>query len=119
EDGCVQLESEPAAGVVTNLFKAGMIGMMTAGAGDLSSFPNVNYGVVYMASFDQGGSHETIAGPDNWVIFDNGTERVNAAWDFLKFMVSPDQVLQDSIDTGHLPTRASVEKMSGFSAFDK
>jgi multiple sugar transport system substrate-binding protein len=53
------------------------------------------------------------------VIFDNGADRVAAAWDFLKFMVSPDEVLQDSLDTGHLPTRASVEKMSGFKQFDQ
>ncbi len=115
----MHLDFHPDAGVSENLFNAGKIGMMITGPWDLSSFPNVNYGVVYMPSFDPGGTHETIAGPDNWVIFDNGTERVNAAWDFLKFMVSPDQVLQDSIDTGHLPIRASVEKMSGFSAFDK
>jgi multiple sugar transport system substrate-binding protein len=119
DDGSMHLDFHPDAGVSENLFNAGKIGMMITGPWDLSSFPNVNYGVVYMPSFDPGGTHETIAGPDNWVIFDNGTERVNAAWDFLKFMVSPDQVLQDSIDTGHLPIRASVEKMSGFSAFDK
>jgi len=119
DDGSMHLDFHPDAGVSENLFNAGKIGMMITGPWDLSSFPNVNYGVVYMPSFDPGGSHETIAGPDNWVIFDNGTERVNAAWDFLKFMVSPDQVFQDSIDTGHLPIRASVEKMSGFSAFDK
>jgi multiple sugar transport system substrate-binding protein len=119
DDGSMHLDFHPDAGVSENLFNAGKIGMMITGPWDLSSFPNVNYGVVYMPSFDPGGSHETIAGPDNWVIFDNGTERVNAAWDFLKFMVSPDQVFQDSIDTGHLPIRASVEKMSGFSEFDK
>src|SRR5205085_3987367 len=98
DDGSMYLDFHPDAGVSENLFNAGKIGMMITGPWDLSSFPNVNYGVVYMPSFDQGGSHETIAGPDNWVIFDNGTERVNAAWDFLKFMVSPDQVLQDSVD---------------------
>ena len=119
DDGSMHLDFHPDAGVSENLFNAGKIGMMITGPWDLSSFPDVNYGVVYMPSFDQGGSHETIAGPDNWVIFDNGTERVNAAWDFLKFMVSPDQVLQDSIDTGHLPIRASVEKMGAFKEFDK
>jgi multiple sugar transport system substrate-binding protein len=119
DDGSMHLDFHPDAGVSENLFNAGKIGMIITGPWDLSSFPNVNYGVQVMPSFDPGGNHETIAGPDNWVIFDNGPERVNAAWEFLKFMVSPDQVLQDSIDTGHLPTRASVEKMSGFSQFDK
>ena len=32
-------------------------------------------------------------------------------------MTSPDQVLQDSLDTSHLPTRASVAAMSAFQAF--
>ena len=86
----------------------GKIGMIITGPWDLSGFPDVNYGVQVMPSFDPGGSHQTIAGPDNWVIFDNGQARVDAAWKFLSFMTSPDQVLQDSLDTSHLPTRASV-----------
>ena len=119
DDGSMYLDFHPDAGVSENLFNAGRIGMIITGPWDLSSFPNANYGVVYMPSFDPGGSHESIAGPDNWVIFNNGSARVAAAWDFIKFMVSPDQVLQDSLDTGHLPTRASVEKMSGFNSFNK
>jgi multiple sugar transport system substrate-binding protein len=119
DDGSMLLDFHPDAGKSENLFNSGKIGMMITGPWDLSSFPDVNYGVQIMPSFDAGGSHATIAGPDNWVIFDNGTERVNAAWEFLKFMVSPDQVLQDSIDTGHLPTRATVEKMGEFEQFDQ
>jgi multiple sugar transport system substrate-binding protein len=71
-----------------------------------------------MPSFDPGGSHETIAGPDNWVIFDNGPERVAAAWAFLSWFTAPDQVLKDSMTTGHLPTRASVPGMPGFADFN-
>ena len=55
-----------------NLFNSGNIGMMITGPWDLSSFPDVKYGVQVMPSFDPGGSHQTIAGPDNWVLFDNG-----------------------------------------------
>jgi multiple sugar transport system substrate-binding protein len=119
DDGSIHLDFHPDAGTSENLFNAGKLGMIITGPWDLSSFPNVNYGVQIMPSFDPGGSHATIAGPDNWVIFDNGPERVAAAWEFLKFMISPDQVLQDSLDTGHLPTRASVEKMGTFSQFDQ
>ena len=119
QDGSLYLDYHPDAGKSEQLFNSGNIGMIITGPWDLSSFPNVNYGVVQMPSFDPGGSHITIAGPDNWVIFDNGTARVNASWDFLKFMVSPDNVLKDSLATGHLPTRASVEKLPGFSQFDK
>jgi multiple sugar transport system substrate-binding protein len=44
---------------------------------------------------------------------------VNASWDFLKFLASPDNVLKDSLATSHLPTRSSVEQMPDFSQFDK
>ncbi|MEP7059244.1 MAG: ABC transporter substrate-binding protein [Actinomycetota bacterium] len=119
QDGSLYLDYHPDAGTSENLFNSGNIGMIVTGPWDLSSFPDANYGVVQMPSFDAGGTHVTIAGPDNWVIFDNGTARVDASWDFLKFMVSPDEVLADSLATGHLPTQASVEKLTGFNQFDK
>ena len=119
QDGSLYLDYHPDAGKSEQLFNSGNIGMIITGPWDLSSFPDANYGVVQMPSFDPGGSHITIAGPDNWVIFDNGPDRVNASWDFLKFLASPDNVLKDSLATGHLPTRTSVEQLPGFSQFDK
>jgi len=119
QDGSLYLDYHPDAGTSEQLFNSGNIGLIITGPWDLTSFPNVHYGVVQMPSFDPGGSHITIAGPDNWVIFDNGATRVNASWDFLKFLESPDNVLKDSLATSHLPTRASVEQMPGFSQFDK
>jgi multiple sugar transport system substrate-binding protein len=119
QDGSMYLDFNPDSGKSENLFNSGNVGMIITGPWDLSSFPDANYGVQVMPSFAAGGSHETIAGPDNWVIFDNGTERVDAAWKFLSYMTSPDQVLQDSLDTGHLPTRASVATMPAFKQFYK
>jgi multiple sugar transport system substrate-binding protein len=116
-DGSLLLDFAPDSGKSGQLFNSGKIGMIITGPWDLSGFPDVNYGVQFMPSFDPGGSHVTIAGPDNWVIFDNGSERVDAAWKFLEFMTSPDQVLQDSLDTSHLPTRASVVDMPDFNQF--
>jgi multiple sugar transport system substrate-binding protein len=118
QDGSLYLDFHPDSGQYTNLFNSGKIGMLITGPWDLSSFPDVNYGVQQMPSFDPGGSHITIAGPDNWVIFDNGPDRVEASWEFLQFMASPENVLKDSLATSHLPTRASVEQMPGFSALD-
>jgi multiple sugar transport system substrate-binding protein len=117
QDGSMYLDFQPDSGKSGQLFNSGKIGMIITGPWDLSGFPDVNYGVQFMPSFDPGGSHETIAGPDNWVVFDNGPERVDAAWKFVSFMTSPDQVLQDSLDTSHLPTRASVAQMPQFSDF--
>ncbi len=119
QDNSLYLDFHPDSGKYSELFNSGNIGMLITGPWDLSGFPDVNYGVQVMPSFDPGGSHATIAGPDNWVIFDNGQERVDAAWAFLKYLSSPDNLLADSLATGHLPTRASVEQMGGFAAFDK
>jgi multiple sugar transport system substrate-binding protein len=116
-DGSMYLDFQPDAGKSEELFNSDKIGMIITGPWDLSSFPNANYGVQFMPSFTPGGSHQTIAGPDNWVIFDNGPANVDAAWKFVSFMTSPDQILQDSLDTGHLPTRASVAKMPDFQPF--
>ena len=117
QDGSMYLDFQPDSGRYGQLFNSGKIGMIITGPWDLSAFPDANYGVQVMPSFDPGGSHETIAGPDNWVIFDNGPERVDAAWTFLSFLTSPEQVLQDALDTSHLPIRASVSDMSEFQAF--
>ena len=114
QDGSLYLDFHPDSGKSEELFNSGKLGMIITGPWDLSSFPNVNYGVQFMPSFQPGGSHETIAGPDNWVIFDNGSARVNAAWQFLTYMTSTQQILRDSMYTSHLPTRDSVLKQPGF-----
>ncbi len=97
-------------------FNSGKIGMMVTGPWDLPSFPDVNYGVQIMPMFP-GGNHQTIAGPDNWVMFDNGAARTAAAWTFVSWLTAPQQVLQDSLTTGHLPLRQSVTQMPPFSKF--
>ena len=119
QDGSLYLDYHPDSGQYGNLFNSGNIGMLITGPWDLSGFPDVNYGVQQMPSFDPGGSHITIAGPDNWVIFDNGPDNVNASWAFLKFMADPQNVLKDDLATSHLPIRSSVEQLPGFALFDK
>jgi multiple sugar transport system substrate-binding protein len=118
QDGSLYPDFNPDAGHSETLFNSGNIGMIITGPWDLPAFPDVHYGVQIMPSFDPGGSHITIAGPDNWVIFDNGQARVDASWDFLKYLTTSQNLLQDSLATGHLPTRASVETASGFSQFN-
>ena len=113
------LDFHPDAGRSETLFNSGKIGMIITGPWDLSSFPDVHYGVQYMPSFSPGGSHQTISGPDNWVVFDNGPARVRAAIEFLRFLTSPGNLLKNSMATGDLPTRASVQKLPGFAQFNK
>jgi multiple sugar transport system substrate-binding protein len=119
QDGSLYLDFHPDSGQYLNLFNDGKIGMLITGPWDLSGIPDASYGVVQMPSFDPGGSHVTIAGPDNWVIFDNGPDNVNASWEFLKFMASPENVLKDALATSHLPIRSSVEQMPEFAEFDQ
>jgi multiple sugar transport system substrate-binding protein len=98
------------------LFNSGKIGMMVTGPWDLPSFPDVKYGVQIMPTFPDG-NHQTIAGPDNWVLFDNGAARLAAAWTFVSWLTAPAQVLTDSLVTGHLPIRQSVTQMPRFGRF--
>jgi multiple sugar transport system substrate-binding protein len=108
---------DPTDQAYSNLFNSGKIGMLVTGPWDLAVFPNVHYGVQVMPSFPgSAGGHQTISGPDNWVIFNNGSARVKAAEKFLLWLTAPAQVRYFSLATGDLPTRASVASASGFSA---
>jgi multiple sugar transport system substrate-binding protein len=92
----------------TDLFNAGKIAMLVTGPWDLSTF-HLDTGVQIMPAFaGSSAGHQTIAGPDNWVVFDNGTARRTAALDFLTWLTAPAQVKTWSLQTGDLPTRASV-----------
>ena len=113
-DHSVYLDS--GNGNYANLFNSGKIAMLFTGPWDLSSFPDVNYGVQVLPG-DQ--NHQTISGPDQWVLFDNGAQRTEAAWTFLKWFTSAQQSLQWSLDTGDLPIRASVTKLPEYQQYVK
>jgi multiple sugar transport system substrate-binding protein len=103
-------------GNYANLFNSGKIAMLFTGPWDLSSFPDVNYGVQILPG-DQ--NHQTISGPDQWVMFDNGSQRTQAAWTFLKWFTSAQQSMQWSLDTGDLPIRASTTKLPQYAQYVK
>ena len=107
-----------------NVFNSGRIGMLYTGPWDLGGFPNVDYGVQILP---RDVNHQTIAGPDNWVLFDNGKERADAAWTFMKWLLSSKEHLNLALGTGQLPIRASemrqpkyklyVQKYKGINTF--
>jgi multiple sugar transport system substrate-binding protein len=100
---------DPSDSAYGNLFNSGKIGMLVTGPWDLSSFPNVKYGVQVMPAYPgTSGGHQTISGPDNWVIFNNSPARVAAAEQFLLWYTAPAQVKYFAEQTGNLPTRQSV-----------
>jgi multiple sugar transport system substrate-binding protein len=106
---------DPTDEAYTNLFNSGKIGMLVTGPWDLSAFPNVDYGVQVMPSYPgTTAGHQTISGPDNWVVFNNGSSQVSAAEQFLLWLTAPAQVKAFSLATGDLPTRQSVADAAGF-----
>jgi multiple sugar transport system substrate-binding protein len=108
---------DPTDSAYLNLFNSGKIGMMVTGPWDLSSLTSVSYGVQVMPSYPgSSAGHQTISGPDNWVIFNNGSSQVSAAQKFLLWLTAPAQVKSFSEQTGDLPTRTSVAGASGFDA---
>jgi multiple sugar transport system substrate-binding protein len=106
---------DPTDSAYANLFNSGHIGMLVTGPWDLSAFPNVHYGVQVMPAYPgTGGGHQTISGPDNWVIFNNGSSRVAQAEKFLLWLTAPAQVRYFSLHTGDLPIRRSVANSPDF-----
>jgi multiple sugar transport system substrate-binding protein len=106
---------DPTDSDYANLFNSGKIGMLVTGPWDLSGFPDVDYGVQFMPSFPgTSGGDQTISGPDNWVIFNNGGAQVAAAEKFLLWLTASAQDKYFSLHTGDLPIRASVASSPGF-----
>jgi multiple sugar transport system substrate-binding protein len=114
--GAIYLDN--GSGNYLGLFTSGHIGMMWTGPWDLSQIISGNqpYGVTILPA-DQ--NHQTISGPDNWVVFNNGSARVHAAVEFLKWFTSPAIDLKWSLATGDLPIRAAVTKLAGYKQFVK
>lgn len=100
------------------LFDSGHIGMLWTGPWDLQQIrqSKVKYGVQILPG-DQ--NHQTISGPDNWVMFNNGSKRVAAAWEFLQWFTSAKQDLQWCLGTGDLPIRNDVQSLPGFKTYLK
>ncbi|MEN4476048.1 extracellular solute-binding protein [Mycolicibacterium cosmeticum] len=97
------------------LMNSGKVAMLVTGPWDLSQLSDIEYGVQVMPTFaGSAGAHQTISGPDNWVVFDNGDRRKQAATDFVRWLTAPEQVKTFSLGTGDLPTRQSVGQDPAF-----
>jgi multiple sugar transport system substrate-binding protein len=106
---------DPSDSNYATLFNSGKIGMVVTGPWDLANFPAVQYGVQVMPSYPgASGGHQTISGPDNWVVFNNGGARVSAAEQFILWLSAPAQVKAFSLQTGELPIRQSEATQPGF-----
>jgi multiple sugar transport system substrate-binding protein len=101
-----------------NVFNSGKIAMLWTGPWDLSSInSNIDYGVTILPGYN--GDHETISGPDLYMLFDHNGPRAAAALKFIEWLTSPKVHLQFAIATGDLPLRESETKLPGYQTFLK
>jgi multiple sugar transport system substrate-binding protein len=101
-----------------NLFNSGKIAMLWTGPWDLSSInSDVSYGVTLLPGYQ--GNHETISGPDLYMVFDHDAKRAAAAVQFITWLTSPAIHLQFAIATGDLPVRKSESTLPGYATFLK
>lgn len=99
-----------------NLFNSGKIAMLWTGPWDLSSINSgVHYGVTLLPGYN--GNHETISGPDLYLLFDHSSNRSDTAFRFVTWLTSPQVDLQFAIATGDLPLRRSQTTMPGYRTF--
>lgn len=99
-----------------NLFNSGKIAMLWTGPWDLSSInSDVDYGVTYLPG--DNGDHETISGPDIYMVFDHSAARADAAVAFLTWLTSAKEHIQFAIDTGDLPLRKSETQLPEYQTF--
>ncbi|MFI6923957.1 ABC transporter substrate-binding protein [Nonomuraea spiralis] len=101
------------------LFQSGKIGMIVSGPFALLDVIDhkVDYGVQVLPGYD--GNHETVAGPDNWVVFDNGSRRAKAAADFLTWLTRPEQDARWTLGLGNLPIRKATTALPAYDTFVK
>jgi multiple sugar transport system substrate-binding protein len=102
-----------------NLFNSGKIAMLWTGPWDLSSInSNIKYGVTYLPAYKPG-DHQTISGPDLYMLFDHSASHTAAAFKFITWLTSAQEHLKFAIATGDLPVRQSETKLPGYQTFLK
>ncbi len=108
---------DPTASKAEPLFTSGHLAMFVSGPWEV---PTLNQAKVDWADVQLpavNGNHQTVSGPDNWVVFNNGTARVNAAVTFLKWLTAPQQELTWMMGSGSLPIRPSILKLPGYQQY--
>jgi multiple sugar transport system substrate-binding protein len=99
------------------LFTSGHLAMFVSGPWEVDALQQagVNWGDQVLPGYT--GDHQTVSGPDNWVILDHGTDRVNASIEFLQWLTAPEQELKWMMATASLPIRPSIMDLPGYQDF--
>jgi len=90
------------------LFASDRIGMITSGPWTLYDLQTAktSYGVVQLPGTD--GNHESVSGPDLWVLFDHkDANREHWSYELTKWLTAKDQDIAWNVAYGNLPLRAS------------
>jgi multiple sugar transport system substrate-binding protein len=99
-----------------NLFNSGKIAMLWTGPWDLSSInSDISYGVTLLPGYQ--GNHETISGPDLYMLFDHSSQRADAAFAFVTWLTSAKEHIKFAVATGDLPLRQSETKLPAYQTF--
>jgi multiple sugar transport system substrate-binding protein len=99
-----------------NLFNSGKLAMLWTGPWDLSSInADVDYGVTYLPGYN--GNHETISGPDLYLLFDHSSARSATAVKFVTWLTSAEVHIKFAIATGDLPLRKSETELPAYQTF--
>jgi multiple sugar transport system substrate-binding protein len=99
-----------------NLFNGNKLGMLWTGPWDLSSInSDIDYGVTYLPGYQ--GNHETISGPDLYLLFDHSSSRSDTAFKFVSWLTSAAQHIKFAIATGDLPLRKSETQLPAYQTF--
>lgn len=114
EKGIVQWTDLPTQ------FLAGEVAMIYHTTGNFNNIKEnakFNYGVAFLPGNKRLGAP---TGGGNFYITPNlSPEKEEAAWKFIKFMTSPENVAKWSIETGYVPTRESAYKTEELKNFYK
>jgi multiple sugar transport system substrate-binding protein len=102
------------------LFNDGHVGMMLSGPWALLDLKNagLQYGVSLLPGYN--GDHETVSGPDLWVLYDHkDANRAGASRTFIKWLTSKEIDAKWNLAIGNLPLRKSEQGTPEFTAYTK
>jgi multiple sugar transport system substrate-binding protein len=115
-DGSIYHDSTDEKGY--QLFLSGHLGMLVTGPWALYDVTQarIDYGVQLMPAL--GSEHTTVAGADNWVVFDHGDPaRVSAAVEFLQWLTAAEQDLRYDLAVGNMPVRKATTELADFADY--
>ncbi|GAA1527402.1 ABC transporter substrate-binding protein [Kribbella lupini] len=102
-DKSLYVDPKPGGEQLYQVFLGGRMGMVATGPWQLPDILDrkLDYGVVPLPSYS--GKAVTISGPDTWTVFDNGSARVKAATEFVRWMLDAQQDVRWDLQGGSLP----------------